>query len=211
MVSGPTETTEVSLYDSSDLTYEPPELLPTETVRIQLDRATALHVAEFRVFDHTGTNVAATGSITQSSEYGTIYPATKAVDGDIRTFSHTLVRHGAGLHVIAECCALACRAPTENGLRSNSVRWSLSRRLRLSTVRTAAKAGSSLRVCSSLDLEVGGFLLVSLPSLIALPARSRYEGINTVSFDVMFDGAPCLSHVEHVYPYDMTGESSDPT
>jgi hypothetical protein len=65
--------------------------LPINSVRkvkIQLTGNYTLHMREVQVFDYNDTNVAYRKYAEQSTTYGS-YPASRAVDGNLNTWSHT--------------------------------------------------------------------------------------------------------------------------
>ena len=58
-------------------------------VKIQLEGIGIVNLREVKVYDNLDVNVAQNKPATQSSNHSSAYPASKAVDGDLTTFSHT--------------------------------------------------------------------------------------------------------------------------
>ena len=60
-----------------------------QKVKVQLEGTNIMQLAEVEVFDYADNNVALSKQATQSSIYPGEYPATRSVDGNVNTFSHT--------------------------------------------------------------------------------------------------------------------------
>ena len=53
-----------------------------------------MNLREVKVYDNRDVNVAQNRPATQSSNFSSAYAASKAVDGDLTTFSHTTTEQG---------------------------------------------------------------------------------------------------------------------
>lgn len=66
-------------------------------VRVVQNRdATYLNLGEVQVFDNTNTNIAPSGTASQSSTYSGSFPASNAIDNNLSDFSHTQATSTAG-------------------------------------------------------------------------------------------------------------------
>jgi hypothetical protein len=63
-------------------------------VKIQLDGTGEVNIAEVKVYDNNDVNVALGKSATQSTDFDSMRAASKAVDGDLTTFSGTGIKQG---------------------------------------------------------------------------------------------------------------------
>ena len=79
--------------------------VPTITasrVRVQLNGNTYLQLTEIKVYDTNHNNIAAQGTPTQSSTYGSTYSASKAIDGATDSVSITQSEQGKNQNFVAQ-------------------------------------------------------------------------------------------------------------
>lgn len=75
---------------SSDLVYQPAEPVYTRTMLLRQEAPGSLNLAEIRVYDEAGIDMAPTSTIYQPT-YWPAYPPFNIVDGNVATFTHTFV------------------------------------------------------------------------------------------------------------------------